>query len=451
MPPESLARCDRVFRWKQNFGSYNRFIPSLAYQSEYTYFHDDDMLPGRRVVENFLQYAGTIGDFGVLGQNGRRFGNGAINQDEVRANGSPVTVDSLVRGYFVRTRNLVELFRRAWRYGNNAAYTRHDDLFLCLSMRQAGLRNYAIPASRAECMMDAKELDDRFSLHRTDPDGHRDSRQKILDEIFFDAPDRPAGNDAGITYLSLGDRSIYLHGALRSADRFAQIPTHIVSDRPYPCEMTRVSSRQHNRWYKTSMLSYTPFSTTLMLDDDTRLQKPISGELLEELLGDCNIAMAPDYYWPTLAKAMEQLRDASWIDAKEWQYMNEIGYGASDTYFNSGVIIARRAKDTIELFQTWFLEWNRFKTIDQLALYRAIKACNVRVKTLDFRLNSPARLADPNAVIWHFYGGYGANKESAIRKYDSEHIDGSTSELESHGHAQGNGSEKRAPESELQI
>jgi hypothetical protein len=188
-----------------------------------------------------------------------------------------------------------------------------------------------------------------------------------------------------------------------------------------------------------------------MLDDDTRLKKSISGEMLEEWLGDCNVAMARDHYWPTLAKAMENLREASWIDRKEWEYMNEIGYCPTETYFNSGVIIARKAKDAIDLFQTWFLEWSRFKTIDQLALYRSIKATNIRIKELDLRLNCPARTEDPNAVIWHFYGGYGAHKEPAIQKYDSEQfVCDSTNHPASLFVAQRNGG-KEVPENVLRI
>lgn len=62
---ESLALADT----RSNFGGFNRYVPALGYKEEYTYFHDDDMLPGTRCIECFLDHA--RGDFGVLCQDGR--------------------------------------------------------------------------------------------------------------------------------------------------------------------------------------------------------------------------------------------------------------------------------------------------------------------------------------------------------------------------------------------
>ena len=40
---ETLQYFDEVFTWKRNYGCYNRFVVALSVQSEYVWFHDDDM------------------------------------------------------------------------------------------------------------------------------------------------------------------------------------------------------------------------------------------------------------------------------------------------------------------------------------------------------------------------------------------------------------------------
>ena len=76
------------------------------------------MVPGRRCLEHFLEWAGRIGKFAVLSQLGRHWpASGGYRADEAKRGAAPVRVDFAVRSYFVRTRDLHwnEAFR--WKAG----------------------------------------------------------------------------------------------------------------------------------------------------------------------------------------------------------------------------------------------------------------------------------------------------------------------------------------------
>jgi hypothetical protein len=111
---ETLALADRLYSFRENYLAFNRFIPALNYRAQYTYFHDDDMLPGVRVLEHFIRHAKDEPRGALFGQVGR---------DIVEPYGGPFAprdravsrrVDLVLRGYFLRTKYLfaVELFLR---------------------------------------------------------------------------------------------------------------------------------------------------------------------------------------------------------------------------------------------------------------------------------------------------------------------------------------------------
>src|SRR5687768_4982489 len=101
--PEVRVAVDRVYSWTHNFGPYNRYVPIAAFSHEFTYFHDDDMLPGRRLIEHFVNAADSLQQFGVLGQQGRLVGSdGTYHAEGVGRSEHFLPVDVVVRGYFVR-------------------------------------------------------------------------------------------------------------------------------------------------------------------------------------------------------------------------------------------------------------------------------------------------------------------------------------------------------------
>jgi predicted O-methyltransferase YrrM len=166
---EAHEAADRVFSLDHNFGPYNRFVPLAAFASEFTYFQDDDMVPGRRVIEHFLRAADTLGTFGVLGQDGR-----IVDADGTyHVVGVPRTldfqpVDIVCRGYFVRTSNLPAVVRQRFEMSLIPDESLEDDLLLCTAMNMVcGLGNYLTPIDPdGETLMNRQELPDDFARCR---------------------------------------------------------------------------------------------------------------------------------------------------------------------------------------------------------------------------------------------------------------------------------------------
>lgn len=115
--PEWRKLVDRVLVLPDN-GSQTRFTPVGLFDCEYTYWQDNDMEPGRRCIEHFVDFAGRAGNFSVLGQLGRVWPEGGSYEAvEILRAAEPVPVDFIVRAYFLRTRLLhwMEAFR--WHAG----------------------------------------------------------------------------------------------------------------------------------------------------------------------------------------------------------------------------------------------------------------------------------------------------------------------------------------------
>lgn len=132
---KTLQLADRHFRFSHNFGGVNRYIPALGYHADYTYFHDDDMLPGPRVIEHFLEHAARTPEFSVLGQFGRILtaeGRYIIG-DTPRYPDKCKPVDFLVRGYFIKTHDLQHIWPFA-KALNLEIQDCEDDLLLCCAL-----------------------------------------------------------------------------------------------------------------------------------------------------------------------------------------------------------------------------------------------------------------------------------------------------------------------------
>jgi len=166
---ETLATADRVYRWGHNTGPYSRFVPLAAYDHEYTFFVDDDMLPGTRCIEHFVHTADALPGFGSIGQLGRVVpANGVYTARNVGRLPRAREIDVLVRGFFVRTRNLHHIAQLRWLMNYTQEQVPEDDMLLCVAMRLcAGLRNYLTPNDPdPETLMNRTELPDPHALHR---------------------------------------------------------------------------------------------------------------------------------------------------------------------------------------------------------------------------------------------------------------------------------------------
>lgn len=100
-------------------------------------------------------------------------------RDEVRRTGEIQLIDTVVRGYFVQTSNLVHLLRLKLQLGHE----RGDDLMLCMSMKVYGrLNNYLTASSgHSEERMNKQELADQYALCRR-PE-HISERDEVVRQI----------------------------------------------------------------------------------------------------------------------------------------------------------------------------------------------------------------------------------------------------------------------------
>jgi len=143
-PADALDMCDDVFRWKTDYGPFGRLVPALLGETEWTYFHDDDAVPGRRCLEYYLESAREIGDFATLGQQGRfcRTARGRIrySRRKIRPAVEPRPVDLCVQSHFLRTENLpfaLEFRHALWRRFGSDVPAIHDDIMLCCGVQKA--------------------------------------------------------------------------------------------------------------------------------------------------------------------------------------------------------------------------------------------------------------------------------------------------------------------------
>jgi hypothetical protein len=178
--PPALLDAHRVIRWNRNIGPYGRYGPLGLFDHTYTFFLDDDMMPGRHAVEHFLAAAEGLPDFGVLGQFGRRITGDHYNIDEVPRDGGFTDVDVIVRAYFVKTVNLHLLPQFRWQLMPDTSEFVEDDLLLCFAMQHLGrLPCLLTPWSDdPETLVNRAELPQEHALSRRPH--HVESRTRIV-------------------------------------------------------------------------------------------------------------------------------------------------------------------------------------------------------------------------------------------------------------------------------
>lgn len=182
-----LSGADRIYRWGHNLGGYNRYAPIGAYDHQYTFFMDDDILPGKKCLEFFLETALNLNnEFGVLGQYGRLItgGNKYVGGDVARES-KIKEVDFIVQAYFVKTSNLYSLLKFKWEIGYFDDKLPHDDLLLGSSLKYYhDLRCYLLPlCSDPEKTFDRRSLNNDYA-HCSLPD-HYQLRQQFINRIIF--------------------------------------------------------------------------------------------------------------------------------------------------------------------------------------------------------------------------------------------------------------------------
>ena len=409
LPPGTHTSADRVYRWAHNFGSFNRYVPVGAYDHKYTFFIDDDMLPGRRCVEHFLASAANLQAFGALGQVGRIVdADGTYRTGNIARGWGFTEVDILVRALFVPTHLLFHALQA--RAVLQAGHEPEDDIVLAVALAMyVGLCCYLTPADPDPAtLVNMCELPSPYAL--SDRPIHQQARSQLARKAVslgwrplrsrqqLAAESRPAsGNGAGsrgVLYLALGCG--YRHLTIASISALRRYgyrgPVRVVTDDPswvppaLNCDVVvvpDVGDGFPTRYYKTRMLEFA-YDMTLYLDSDAI---PIADiDEVWNCLGGCDIAMAADPRQTVGALIARDGHMAEW--RAEFSLMIRLGL-TSRAYFNSGVMAFRRSPVTSAVFASWHEEWLRFKRRDQLALVRAVALTDTTVQTLPPTWNWP--------------------------------------------------------------
>ncbi len=410
MPSAALPYIDRIYRWRHNLGAYSRYVPLGAYDHRYTFFLDDDMLPGTRCVEHFWQHAEQLGVFGALGQQGRiADADGGYRPQDIPRGPGFTEVDILVRAFFVPTERLIYVPQIRAMLGESS--DPEDDILLALGLAmQAGLACYLTPADPDwETLANRHELASPHARY-TRPD-HLSARSRLLrsavglgwQPIRARALPVPGGSEApqgerGVLYLAMGDdyRQLAL-ASIASLRRYGYDgPVRVVTDQSgwlppeLRCELVVPGpDGLAARHYKTQLVSFA-YDLTLFLDADAIPLDDIGG--IWGLLADADIAMSADAH-RSVADAITMNRRRDWWKDEwgdEYQLMMRLGL-ASRPYFNSGLILFRPTAATARLFRAWHEEWQRYGKKDQMALVRAVAMTAAKVRPLPVAWNCEAR------------------------------------------------------------
>ena len=413
LPQSALPYIDRLYRWQHNLGSFNRYIPLGGYDHRYTFFIDDDLVPGARCVEHFWTQAEKLRTFGALGQIGRIVTASGDYRPLNVARGPDFTeVDSLVRAYFVPTHCLTYVPQMRALLGQ--AHDPEDDILLAVALSMlGGLATYLTPADPdPQTQVNWQELPSphargarnvhfpaRSRLLRDAMDlGWRPVRARDRSALTGSAHNSQTGDGRGVLYLAIGEAYRGpLIASITSLRRYGYHgPVRVVTDQPgwlppaLNCETVLVPHLGDGfaaRHYKTQLEQYA-FDSTVFLDADTVPVADIAG--IWKVLDTCDLAMAPDLF-PSPGDAItNNRRKERWHD--EWgdesRLMIRLGL-TSRPYFNSGVMVFRRTAQITQLFSAWHQEWRRYSRMDQMALVRAAAMTGTPVHAL------------PN--VWNFY------------------------------------------------
>ena len=141
-PKAGFDLADRVMRLGGNFGSFNRYVPLLAYRCDLTLFVDDDFTVGPDAVRRMIAASASRPDFGVIGEVGRTFTPSLdYSRRDVRADTNNLRpVDLVIRGYLTRTPILHAIAETLWRLPPEwrKPCIQFDDLLLAVAMTLRG-------------------------------------------------------------------------------------------------------------------------------------------------------------------------------------------------------------------------------------------------------------------------------------------------------------------------
>ncbi len=162
-----------------------------------------------------------------------------------------------------------------------------------------------------------------------------------------------------------------------------------------------------SRSLKTSILQNPPLKSGVVLDDDTIVFSQLPP--VDEILQDCDIALAPDSFSTIQSICTSQAPAAlRWLTREEAEYtLCNFLVTPEDIHYNTGVIFYKDSPVVRHFSKVWKEEWERFRRIDQIAFWRAAKITGIRIRTLPVELHWVAASEGnppPGAKIAHLTG-----------------------------------------------
>jgi len=220
----------------------------------------------------------------------------------------------------------------------------------------------------------------------------------------------------GVVYVAFGKNYLFqcLHSIL-SIRRLSDIPVYVLTnveprlvwrEKPGGVEYVVLSDPDHfNRFYKTSLIQFTPFERTLYLDTDTAVRSKVFEKGFEMLnsydfLGVCR---------------NERVRSPKELGPPVYKLCHKkFGYEFPLTLVNGGVLFFRKSPSTQKFFSIWNRVWDEMgRGRDMPALAYALQQVKeMKVKLLPLAWNDPK-----GSIITHAYGQRGAPGIPRIVKF----------------------------------
>lgn len=158
----------------------------------------------------------------------------------------------------------------------------------------------------------------------------------------------------------------------------------VVSDMPiHKNTMLARAYKQHyangSRRWKTSHYFWTDDEIVVYMDSDCLLLKPLD---LSRLLPDnALIAMPYDHGGNKVSDARLLCESGAWGNRDEYCYTVDT-CGEEFPHYSTGVMAWRRCDQVAYLMSEWMREWQRYGTVDQLAMCRALKRAGIEPHVL---------------------------------------------------------------------
>jgi lipopolysaccharide biosynthesis glycosyltransferase len=166
------------------------------------------------------------------------------------------------------------------------------------------------------------------------------------------------------------------------------------------------SEGYETRAIKTGIYEISPYDTTLLLDVDTFINRPLDDLFLHADNADLAMVLEPH---KTIEAGIDDGYRYGYITQAEAE-VTLAACGRAFPYFNSGVLLFRRNRGVEDFFHAWRQEWCRFRQRDQFALSRALVGTSLCIKVLPSAFNFfalphlPTEILRQQSILHFWYG-----------------------------------------------